>query len=108
MFKVNVTNDMASGSDTVEGKQKINRRKDRKIDIDSVRVTYLSDKGCNNDTSINVPYDQTGEHFGASDTDHLYGLKEDIDSGRQDESGFFNLLRRAWDFSKEKLKCIIL
>jgi hypothetical protein len=110
ILEVNETNDFASGSSTFDEEKKINRRKNRNIDVNSVRVTYLSDKGFNNNTSINVPDDQTKEDSGASDTDTdpLDELKGDIESGRKDETGFFNLLRRAWNLSKKKLKCIIL
>ncbi|XP_060604927.1 GTPase IMAP family member 7-like [Ruditapes philippinarum] len=108
VLEVNETDDLASGSSTIDEEKKVNRRKNRNIDVNSVRVTYMSDKGFNNDISIDVPDDQTMVDSGTSDTDPLNELKNDIKSGRKDETGFLNLLRRAWNFSKKKLKCIIV
>jgi hypothetical protein len=142
ILEVNETDDSASGSSTFGEGKRTNRRENRNIDINSVSVTYSSDKGFNDDISIDDTDDQTREDSGpsredygtsredsgtsredsgtsredsetsredsgTSDTDPLDELKDDIKSGRKDETGFFNFLRRAWNFSKKKLKCII-
>ncbi|XP_060577203.1 GTPase IMAP family member 8-like [Ruditapes philippinarum] len=93
--------DFASGSSTIDEVKKVYRRRNRNIDVNSERVTYLSDKGFNNDISIDVPDDQTrvDSRTGTSDTDPLKELKNDIKSGRKDETGTLAI---------KNFKCIIV
>jgi hypothetical protein len=106
-----VTNSIPSGSDSAKEKEKINRRKDRKIDINSVRVEYPSGNSGDkpdDDDSTYVSEDQTGIEFGAAERVSLHKFKRDYSSGRRDESGFFNFCRKAWNSIRRQLCCMIL
>ncbi|XP_060555970.1 GTPase IMAP family member 9-like [Ruditapes philippinarum] len=106
-----MTNSIPSGPDSAIEKQKINRRKDRQVDINSVHAEFSSGNSGdipNDDDSTDVPDDQTGIDFGTSETKSLHQFKTDYSSGRRDESGFVKFCRRAWNAIKAKVCCIIL
>jgi hypothetical protein len=69
ILEVHETDDSASGSSTFSEEKKTNRRENRNIDINSVRVTYSSDKGFNDYISKDDPDDQTREDSGPSRED---------------------------------------